>query len=197
MSIFFTSDWHIGHQNVLQFDQRPFRDLNHMHRVLVNNYNSTVGPGDTCYFLGDVGLSKSDVVAQVLSQLQGRKVLILGNHDKGEIAMQRLGFDVVLNSASLVIAGELVTMTHCPLRGVQREDVTGMRGAQEGEGWHGEYRHKHFSLPDFGQFHLHGHCHKPPEERVLDRQWDVGVRANAYRPVARHQIESWIARSKK
>jgi calcineurin-like phosphoesterase family protein len=38
-SIFFTSDLHIGHLNSIKFDQRPFRDLDHMHEVLINNYN--------------------------------------------------------------------------------------------------------------------------------------------------------------
>ena len=193
---FFTSDWHVGHANVLIFDQRPFKDLSHMHRVLINNYNASVGPQDVCYFLGDMGLAKGDTLAAVIGELQGTKVLVLGNHDKGASAMRRAGFDVVVNMAALTIAGQLVTMTHCPLRGVWREDTSAMRGAAGGENWHGESRHHQFSLPDFGQYHLHGHTHKGPEARILDRQWDVGVRANAYKPVSLPQIESWIAQSR-
>lgn len=194
---YFTSDWHVGHANVLVFDERPFTDLDHMHRVLINNYNACVGPEDICYFLGDMGLCKSDVLAEVVQQLQGTKVLILGNHDKGATAMRRMGFDVVLNSASIEVAGELVTMTHCPLRGVFREDVSGMKGSAGGEHWHGENRHKLFSIPDFGQFHLHGHTHKGPEERIAGKQMDVGVRANGYRPVSISAIESWIVKTRR
>lgn len=195
--IYFTSDWHIGHANVLVYDQRPFKDLDHMHRVLINNYNATVGEEDLCYFLGDMGLGKSDVLPKVIQELNGIKVLILGNHDKGATAMHRYGFDVVLNMAALDIAGHTVTMTHCPLRGVWREDCSKMNGYQPGDNWHKEWKHTSFSIPDFGQYHLHGHTHKGPEERVLDRQWDVGVRANGYRPVSISAIESWIAKREK
>ncbi len=195
--IYFTSDWHVGHANVLVFDQRPFRDLDHMHSVLVNNYNATVGADDTCYFLGDMGLSKTEVVASVVARLQGTRILILGNHDRGRAAMLRAGFDAVMNMAALEVAGSLVTMTHCPLRGVWREDCSSMRGAAEGDNWHGESRHTAYSVPDFGQFHLHGHTHKPPEGRILGRQWDVGVRANNYRPVSLSAVESWVSKSHK
>lgn len=196
-NIYFTSDWHIGHANVLVFDQRPFQDLDHMHTVLVNNYNATVGFQDLCYFLGDVGFGKSDLLQSVLQRLNGTKVCILGNHDKGATAMRRMGFDVVMNMCAIEVAGKLVTMTHCPLRGIWREDTSNMKGAAEGDHWHGEARHRLFSIQDFGQFHLHGHTHKSAEERILDRQWDVGVRANGYRPVSIKAIESWIAKSGK
>lgn len=194
--IFFTSDWHIGHANVLGFDARPFRDLDHMHKVLINNHNATVSEDATTFFLGDMGLCGAGVLQGIVQALNGRKVLILGNHDKGPSAMAKVGFDVVVYSASLVIAGEPVTMTHCPLRGVFREDVTGMRGSQPGEHWHGETRQQYFSIPSWGQYHLHGHVHKGPEERILGRQFDVGVRANGYRPVALGQIESWIVKGR-
>jgi calcineurin-like phosphoesterase family protein len=167
-----------------------------MHEVLVNNYNTAVDASALCYFLGDMGLCKSDVLRKVVARLNGTKVLVLGNHDKGATAMWRLGFDAVVNMAALEIAGHVVTMTHCPLRGVWREDVEGMRGAVPGECWHGERRHADFSIPDFGQFHLHGHTHKGPEERTLGRQYDVGVRANGYRPVAIGAIESWIVKQR-
>lgn len=195
--IYFTSDWHIGHANVLEFDQRPFKDLDHMHRVLINNYNATVGPEDLCYFLGDIGLGKGDIVASVIQQLNGIKVCVLGNHDKGATAMRRFGFDVVVNMAAIEVAGRMVTMTHCPLRGVWREDVSKMKNSQPGESWHKEFKHLMFSIPDFGQYHLHGHTHKVPEERILDRQFDVGVRANGYRPVNISVVESWIAKREK
>lgn len=191
-NIFFTSDLHIGHRNVIEFDKRPFRDLDHMHETLIANYNASVKHEDTCFFLGDIALGRSSDVEMVIAKLQGTKVLILGNHDKGSSAMKRMGFDVILNTASLVIAGRIVTLSHCPLRGVYRESVEAMKGAQPGEHWHGELRHSKYSLEDFGQFHLHGHTHKGPEERILGRQWDVGVRANSFRPVSISQVEKWI-----
>lgn len=192
--IYFTSDWHIGHANSIKFDERPFRDVYHMHEVLINNYNSTVPEHGVCYFLGDVGFTNTDTVSKVMSRLHGTKICIMGNHDKGMNSLYNVGFDVVLYGAKLIIANQLVTMSHCPLEGVWRENIEGMKGAAEGDMWHGEKRlSKYFSWPDMGQFHLHGHTHKAPEERILAKQFDVGVPANKYRPVNISAIESWIA----
>lgn len=199
---FFTSDWHIGHHNSIKFDKRPFRDLNHMHGVLVNNYNSVVSREDTVYFLGDVGTAFTADSSSLIHKLEGTKVLVLGNHDKkSNRQWLNAGFKVVLNMAAITVGKQLVTMTHCPLRGIKREEVAGMRGAVDGENWHGESKHHNFSLPDFGQFHLHGHIHsrkdKPGSKKILGRQMDVGVVANNYRPVSFSQVESWIAKTLK
>jgi calcineurin-like phosphoesterase family protein len=203
--IFFTSDLHIGHANSIIFDSRPFKDVEHMHTVLVNNFNATIPPDGLCYFLGDIGLAKNDDIKNVLSRMNFRKLLILGNHDGGHNAMYKAGFDVVLNSASLEIAGEVVTMSHHPLPGIKREETAGMRGSVPGENYHGEARDnaKFYSVPNRGQFHLHGHCHANPKNPkngsvpILDRQFDVGVCAHGFRPVSISKIESWIAITRK
>ena len=198
--IYFWSDLHCGHENILKFDNRPFKDLDHMHEVLINNYNSTVPENGICYFIGDIGLGKSDTVKKVVSRMHGTKILILGNHDKGTEAMLKAGFSVVLYGATLQIAGQRVTLSHCPLLGVYREDTSGMKGS-EGENWHGENRLKQriFTTKDEGQFHLHGHIHSPnggKSQKILGKQYDVGVAANDYRPVSISVIESWIAKYK-
>jgi calcineurin-like phosphoesterase family protein len=198
--IYFTSDLHIGHDIVIKLSKRPFRDVHHMHQVLINNYNSTVGTQDICYFLGDVGFTNSDTIKSVIDQLYGTKVLIRGNHDnKGHQFYHKCGFDVVLNSASIMVAKNVVTMSHCPLYGVYREDMTMMDRIDKIENWHGETKNykKGFSLPNFGQFHLHGHIHSPnggKSTKTLGKQYDVGVDANKYTPVSKSVIESWIAK---
>ena len=197
--VFFTSDWHVGHAKSIEFDKRPFKDVDHMHRVLINNYNATVPEDGICYFLGDIGISKHETVKKVVNELNGTKVCILGNHDGGVNSLYRAGFDVVMYGGRLIIDSQEVTMTHCPLLGLYREDISGMKGAQENENWHGENREKHrrFTIPDRGQFHLHGHIHSPNDGRskkILDKQYDVGVVANDYRPVSISVIESWIAK---
>ena len=199
---FFTADWHCFHANSIKFDNRPFRDVEHMHKVLVNNYNAIVPPSGVCYFLGDMGMGPSGEMKSFLAQLNGTKILVLGNHDKGTNSMYNIGFDVVLHGAMTYIAGERVTMSHCPLLGVYREDTTGMKRTDGTENWHGESRetHQKLSFTDEGQFHLSGHIHSPnsgKSQRTLGRQMDVGVVANDYRPVSISKIESWIAQVKK
>lgn len=198
-SIHFTSDLHLGHANSIVFDQRPFKDLDHMHRVIINNWNAQVPDDGIVYVLGDVGLSSAETTAAILAQLKGTKILVRGNHDRGAQACYNLGFDVVLNGAVLHIAGERVTLSHCPLKGVFREDVTGMRNHIAGENWHGESRHAEYTFTDEGQFHLHGHIHSGPangKPKIDGRQFDVGMPANNYRPVHISQIESFIAQTK-
>lgn len=200
-SIYFTSDWHIGHKNSIVFDNRPFRDVDHMHEVLINNYNASVKDGDVCYFLGDIGLTKSDVIKDVISKLNGTKVLILGNHDANTYSMYDRGFDVVLNAGIFYMGKYRVSMSHCPLPGVFREDVTNMKGAVPGENWHGENKNQMFmSFDNTVDFHLSGHIHSGPhntKKRTLKNQFDVGVVANKYRPVSISQIESWINKTVK
>lgn len=202
--IFYTSDWHIGHANVIQFSNRPFHDVNEMSEVLIRRYNSTVPENGVCYFLGDMGWGDNDALKNVISRLNGTKVLILGNHDRGINSMYGVGFDVVMYSAKTMIGGQIVTLSHCPLPGLYREDVTGMKGATPGENWHGETKHTKtgkFVVPNEGQFHLCGHIHWFPgntkSTKTLGRQYDVGVDANNFAPVSSSTIESWIAETLK
>jgi len=196
ISTFFTSDWHVGHANAIVFDSRPFKDIDHMHRVLINNYNSAVKDGDICYFLGDMGMNKS-MVKEVVSKLNGTKVFVVGNHDPGYNAMYDMGFDVVMHQATIYIGKHRVTLSHCPLLGVRREDTSDMKGATADSMWHGDHKNQAYSVLNEGQFHLHGHIHSPnsgKSVKTLDKQYDVGVPANNYRPVSISEIESFIAR---
>lgn len=85
MSLFITSDTHFGHTKMLQFTDdagvrlRPFDSLEHMHDVMVERWNKVVHAKDTVYHLGDVAIPRSGL--QVLERLNGRKILIRGNHD--------------------------------------------------------------------------------------------------------------------
>lgn len=184
--IYFTSDWHIGHENVLRFDNRPFNSLKHMHETLVYNYNQIVKPSDICYFLGDIAFKNNEESQSIISKLNGTKILIRGNHDPGVNSCYDMGFDVVLHGANIQLGKTKITMLHCPLMGVPRELT------EDGSSWHNEHKFSQFSMPDYGQYHVHGHCHFERKDRIRDRQFEVGVRANRYEPVSMSEIESWI-----
>lgn len=198
--IFFTSDLHIGHENSIKFDNRPFRDLEHMHSELIRRFNNTVPVNGLTYFLGDVQTHSTELTKSVIGQMNGTKVLVVGNHDKNYNSCYNGGFDVVLNNATIYIQHQKVTMSHCPLLGVFREDVADMKGSKEGELWHGESKNARFSVQNDGQFHLHGHIHSPnggKSTKIAGRQFDVGVVANSFRPVHINEIESWIMKTLK
>jgi calcineurin-like phosphoesterase family protein len=194
-NVFFTSDWHLYHEKSIEFDNRPFRNIEHMHSVLINNYNSSVKDNDICYFLGDMGMCTSEELKLVVSQLNGTKILILGNHDRGPQAMYKVGFEAVMYNATIYLGKNRISMSHCPLRGVWREDTSDMKGAVKGAYWHGDHKNDMFTVADEGQFHLHGHIHSPNGGRsakTLGKQYDVGVPSSKYRPVSLSTIESWI-----
>jgi len=164
---------------------------------LIKRFNAQVREEDVCYFLGDMGFGD---VKSVMDRLNGTKILILGNHDKKQQAMMNQGFDAVMYNSSLYIGGEHVTMTHCPLRGVYREDTSGMKNSDGTENWHNEAKNHKYSVENEGQFHLHGHIHSPNKgksQKILGRQYDVGVPANGYGPVSIGVIESWIVKTKR
>lgn len=86
-NIFFCSDHHFYHQNILTFKRddgtplREFQDVNHMNEIIVQRHNERVRPNDKVYFLGDVTMSRNARGLEILGRMNGEKVLIKGNHD--------------------------------------------------------------------------------------------------------------------
>lgn len=72
---YFISDLHIGDQNILTYEHRPFSSLDEMRKTIVNNWNTRVEDTDPVYLLGDIG----DI--SVLEELKGNIIIVCGNHD--------------------------------------------------------------------------------------------------------------------
>lgn len=84
--VWFTSDLHFGHRNVLRFCNRPWTDEKEMQKGLIENWNNTVGDNDIVFVLGDTfWFNESRTIKKVLDQLRGKDIYILpGNHDEFE-----------------------------------------------------------------------------------------------------------------
>lgn len=86
MSAFVIGDTHFGHTKSLGFIRpdgeplRPFSSVEEMDETMVANWNRVVHPKDTVYHLGDVVIPRASL--GILSRLNGRKILIKGNHDQ-------------------------------------------------------------------------------------------------------------------
>ena len=78
--VFFTSDLHFGHQNILKFCNRPWETTEEMDKALIENWNSVVGKDDIVFDLGDFAFAPNWRWKEILSQLNGKHYLILGNH---------------------------------------------------------------------------------------------------------------------
>jgi calcineurin-like phosphoesterase family protein len=88
-NIFFISDTHFGQQSILGFKRadgtplRPFESLEEMHETFVDNWNTVVRPQDKVYHCGDVASERcKPIILEIFGRLNGRKILIRGNHDK-------------------------------------------------------------------------------------------------------------------
>lgn len=94
--IYYTSDLHFGHENVIKFDNRPFQTVKQMNETIINNWNKKVHNDDMVYILGDFCWGKQPDWIYFLSMLKGQKALITGNHDLKQMSsnLKRLLFDI-------------------------------------------------------------------------------------------------------
>lgn len=177
---FFTSDTHFGHANIINLCNRPFKDVNHMNDMLVENWNSVVSDDDTVFHLGDFALGGSAVWSNVLSRLKGKIYLILGNHDRKNIRQGYMGkFEVVIPQMQISIENRSIYLNHYPFLC-----------------YGGIYR-----KPEDVVWQLFGHVHSGPNSAgadaarlpyLLPTQYDVGVDNNNYTPVSYAQVKCII-----
>lgn len=139
---FYISDWHYGHKNIMHFDNRPFLTVQEMNETLVNNWNSVVSKEDTVYVLGDMFWCKPKDAIPVLKSLNGRKVLIKGNHDdcgNSEFVKQ---FVKVVDYLEVIDEDKKVVLCHYPIVCFKN----------------------HF----YGWYHLYGHVHNSFEWGMME-----------------------------
>ena len=127
MTRWFVSDLHFGHRNVISYCKRPFNSVEEMDVNIIKQWNSQVRSDDVVYFLGDFGISKRKCLDESLvGSLNGKKIMILGNHDYGFSRLQtgrnvdhitnsliQAGWDGVSIYSELTLKnGQSVTLTH-------------------------------------------------------------------------------------
>jgi calcineurin-like phosphoesterase family protein len=167
--IFFTSDTHFSHRNIIQYCSRPWSTVDEMDLALVERWNEKVGEQDTIYVLGDVFFCDTERALAILDALNGVKFLILGNHDRrirnnGAVLGR---FSAVLPDLyATEIEGTHVVMCHFPLLSWDREH--------------------------YGSVMLHGHSHGNVKFDATRRRLDVGVDANNYSPVEWAEIQQQL-----
>ena len=92
---FFIADTHFGGENIRRYENRPFETAEEMDEKLIENWNHVVTEEDTVYVLGDFSdYNDEEKEKDILARLNGKKVLVMGNHDKHRTpdAWRSLGF---------------------------------------------------------------------------------------------------------
>lgn len=85
MKTYITSDLHFEHRNIQKFCPKTrsrFSDVDDMRETMIKEWNEIVEPTDTVYILGDVAFCGAEFATQIMRRLNGRKILIEGNHDR-------------------------------------------------------------------------------------------------------------------
>lgn len=166
---FYISDTHFGHRGVLNFDHRPFSDVEEMDSVLIKLWNSRVSPDDNVYILGDFAYRNEKPEEWYLSQLRGHKHLIIGNHDSKLLANEKaMGyFESVDKMMHVTDNGKQICLCHFPI--LQ---------------WNGYFKKS---------YHIYGHVHAKIDEdfevlKKKERALNAGCMINGYSPVSFNEL---------
>lgn len=194
MTIWFTSDHHFDHKNVIKYCNRPFDSIEGMNEEMVKRWNERVSSSDTVYYIGDFSLSFT-AVEKYLNRLNGMKYLIMGNHDKchpcfgknREQSIQKYinhgflsvelsyQFTLYLKSNTLhVLMPNILQLHHMPYINHETD----------------KERYLKYRPIDTGEWLLHGHVHD--KWLVKDKMINVGVDVWNFYPVSLEQISGVI-----
>ena len=114
--VYMIADTHFGDDgSIIRYEKRPFANELEMRKALIENWNKVVGPEDTVYHLGDFASNLSwEETKQIVDALNGRKILIMGNHDNYLTLREWMecGFDEVYKYP--IIYDEFIVMQHEP-----------------------------------------------------------------------------------
>lgn len=179
--LFFTSDTHFFHNNIIRFCNRPFKDVNEMNDKLVENWNSVVGEKDIVFHLGDFCWGGAGNWTDILDRLNGKIYLILGNHDIKNLENSIVKrFTYVTNQMQIRVGERHIYLNHYPFLC-----------------YGGAYR---------DVIQLFGHVHSgtnnkigKDEERLkylFPLQYDVGVDNNDYTPISYKKVMEIIEKQK-
>ena len=94
--VWFIADSHFFHKKVIEYCNRPFSNVEEMNNIIISNWNKVVKRDDRVFMLGDFALCGKDKIIEIGQKLNGRKVLILGNHDGASLTTYyNAGFEIV------------------------------------------------------------------------------------------------------
>lgn len=160
--IYFTSDEHYYHHNILRYSNRPFSSLSEMHDILLENHNKIVKNTDVTFHLGDYTFEKDcDKVHNFIKKFNGNHVFITGSHDYWQKEYSRKYKENFRD-----------------IREVKYNDITIVIC---------HYCMTSWPKSHYGSWHLFGHHHGNMTYNV-GKSYDIGVDCNNFRPISFDEI---------
>jgi len=187
MSLWFVSDTHFGHANIIKYSRRPFADVSEMNEVFIRNWNVQVKPEDTVWHLGDFAFMKLSAFQTLLRRLNGKINVVLGNHDS-------------------VIEDNLGRLTGDPDTSFRMQQPQNALLASVQHYKEIRYDGKFIVLFHYGQrvwnkshrgsIMLYGHSHGslPPHGRSVDVGVDCQEITTEYRPIHIDEVLAYMAK---
>lgn len=124
-NIWFISDTHFNHSNILKFinerdqvrirKEFPADGLDEMNETLIENWNKTIAPSDKVYHLGDVALGNVKDFHNIMRRLNGKKRLVMGNHDCFDILDYAQHFEKIMSWRQMKHMPKPFIACHYPL----------------------------------------------------------------------------------
>lgn len=168
--IFFTSDLHLGHKNLVEGLRNM--SVEESDNLIIQNWNNVVTKRDNVYVLGDFVMEKHNIIERYVRQLNGNIIIVGGNHDNRRccIEYQRLGIPVM---GALQYKGFICT--HIP---IHESTLMGFKGNIHG------HIHNEGYIDGVGDYY--------PEQIKDKRYYNVNTEFHNYTPVDFSMIESYF-----
>lgn len=179
-NIYFISDVHLSHKNILKYDSRPFETVEEMHAELVKNWNQVVQPDDIVYYLGDLSFGRSDVAKWFAHSVNGKIHFIMGNHDNMKDIVKLDRWESIHEYG-----------TEIWVKDGDNKKARGANGYQQIVMSH--YPILSWNRAHHGSWMIHGHCHgslmKSNQDYYRRKVLDVGCNCIDYKPISYQEIK--------
>lgn len=115
MEIWITADTHFNHKNIIEYCNRPFKNIDEMNETIIENWNKFINKDDVIFHLGDVGFGKFEQLKPIIDKLNGKKYLIQGNHDRlNKNYYRELGFEWIKSKHIMILSEIKLILLHRP-----------------------------------------------------------------------------------
>lgn len=169
--VFFMSDEHFFHENIIKYCFRPYKTADEMNTDLIKIFNAHFDDDSVVFHLGDFALFRSvpegkriETLEGIISQLKGHHIFLMGNHDNfkyfDKLSIPNAELANPTHLLKVQIGNEQIILCHYPI-----------------EVWENK---------QWGAFHLHGHTHggmvKFSASPFVPRRRDIGIDTNGLAP---------------
>ncbi len=175
-NLFFTSDHHFGHENIIRYCNRPFKNADEMNTELIKRWNEKIPEDADVYHLGDFALCPPDQLDEILRQLNGRIHLIIGNHENAALNAKRgfkwkkEYFELKVEDAECKNGVQRIVLFHYAMRV-----------------WRSSFR---------GTWHLYGHSHGTLPDLENSLSFDIGVDSHNFYPLSYDEVKAIMQQKK-